>query len=155
VADALRDEIIRGVYPIGSQLPTEEDMAARFDVSRATVREALRKLREERLVFSRQGSGTTVARLAAAHEDVRELASINDLLQFARSTRFHIETMRIVSCDRELSRKLRCEEGHNWLAVCGYRYELEDNLAVCWSEIYIDAAYASVGRLLERNRGNI
>ncbi len=155
VADALRNEIIKGVYPVGSQLPTEEVLTARFNVSRATVREALRKLREDNLVLSRQGSGTTVARPGTAHEDVRELASINDLLQFARSTRFDIETMRTLSSDPELSRRLGCEEGHNWLAVCGYRYALEDDSPVCWSEVYIDASYAGVGRLIERNRGNI
>src|ERR1700736_5102922 len=57
---SLKDEIVRGVYPVGSQLPTEEELCERFSVSRYTVREALRRLRDDHLVASRRGAGTTV-----------------------------------------------------------------------------------------------
>ena len=60
VVRALKDEIVSGVYPVGSQLPTEEELCERFSVSRYTVREALRRLREDNLVASRQGAGTIV-----------------------------------------------------------------------------------------------
>src|SRR5215470_18080479 len=60
VVRALKDDIVSGVYPVGSQLPTEEELCERFSVSRYTVREALRRLREDRLVASRRGAGTTV-----------------------------------------------------------------------------------------------
>ena len=60
VVHALKDEIVSGVHPVGSQLPTEEELCERFSVSRYTVREALRRLREDNLVSSRQGAGTTV-----------------------------------------------------------------------------------------------
>ena len=62
---ALKDEIVSGVLPVGSQLPTEEELCERFSVSRYTVREALRRLREDSLVSSRQGQGT-IGRAAEA-----------------------------------------------------------------------------------------
>ena len=40
VARTLRKEIVDGVYPVGSQLPTEQQLCERFEVSRYTVREA-------------------------------------------------------------------------------------------------------------------
>lgn len=46
VARTLRKEIVDGVYPVGSQLPTEHELCQRFSVSRYTVREALRRLRK-------------------------------------------------------------------------------------------------------------
>jgi DNA-binding FadR family transcriptional regulator len=49
VVRALKDEIVKGVHPVGSQLPTEEELCQRFSVSRYTVREALRLLREDHL----------------------------------------------------------------------------------------------------------
>jgi hypothetical protein len=60
VARALKEEIVGGVYPVGTQLPTEDELCERFSVSRYTVREALRRLREDNLVSSRQGAGTVV-----------------------------------------------------------------------------------------------
>ena len=60
VARALRKEIVDGVYPVGSQLPTEHELCERFAVSRYTVREALRRLREDNLVTSRPRAGTLV-----------------------------------------------------------------------------------------------
>ena len=49
VVRALKNEIVKGVHPVGSQLPTEEELCQRFSVSRYTVREALRLLREDHL----------------------------------------------------------------------------------------------------------
>ena len=38
VARTLRKEIVDGVYPVGSQLPTEHELCERFAVSRYTIR---------------------------------------------------------------------------------------------------------------------
>ncbi|BAF87972.1 MULTISPECIES: FadR/GntR family transcriptional regulator [Azorhizobium] len=56
----LRARITSGEYPPHSRLPGEHDLSALFGVSRPVVREALRRLREDGLVFSRQGAGTFV-----------------------------------------------------------------------------------------------
>ena len=70
---ALKDEIVKGVHPVGSRLPTEEELCQRFSVSRYTVREALRLLREDRLVSSRKGAGTTVVPPRASDSYVHEV----------------------------------------------------------------------------------
>src|SRR5437660_5159163 len=90
---SLKDEIIRGVYPVGSLLPTEEELCARFSVSRYTVREALRRLRDDRLVASRRGAGTTVVPPRPSDSYVHEVMSINDLVAFATGVRFDIDTI--------------------------------------------------------------
>jgi GntR family transcriptional repressor for pyruvate dehydrogenase complex len=46
-----------GVYPLGSALPSERELAARLGVSRATLREAMAALREAGLVETRRGRG--------------------------------------------------------------------------------------------------
>src|SRR5438046_6766642 len=93
ISYSLKDEIVRGVYPVGSQLPTEEELCERFSVSRYTVREALRRLREDRLVSSRQGAGTTVVPPRPLDSYVHEVMSINDLVAFATGVRFDIDTI--------------------------------------------------------------
>lgn len=60
VFDRMYRAIKSGAYAPDERLPTEHDLAAEFEVSRPVVREALRKLREQRLIFSRQGAGSFV-----------------------------------------------------------------------------------------------
>jgi len=53
-------EIIAGLYPPGSRLPSEGSLRVRFGVSRPTLREAFRALEAKGLIVSRQKVGTTV-----------------------------------------------------------------------------------------------
>jgi DNA-binding FadR family transcriptional regulator len=53
-------DIVGGVYPAGSALPREADLAARFGVSRGVARESLRGLEERGLVTVKHGRGATV-----------------------------------------------------------------------------------------------
>ncbi len=92
-----------GVYPVGSQLPSEDELRERFSISRFTVREALRRLREDNLVSSRQGAGTIVVPPRSSDVYVHDVMSINDLLAFAIGTRFAIESVRMVSMDGKLA----------------------------------------------------
>lgn len=72
LATQIKHEIISGKYPEGAMLPPEQEMAGQLNVSRPTVREALRLLESEGLVSIRPGprggprverpSGTTVTR---------------------------------------------------------------------------------------------
>jgi GntR family transcriptional regulator, galactonate operon transcriptional repressor len=60
LAAALGAEIIAGVYPPGSRLPSESVLLERFKVSRPTLREAFRVLAAKGLIVSRQKVGTSV-----------------------------------------------------------------------------------------------
>ncbi len=46
ISAELRDEILRGRYRPGERLPSERDLAQRFEVHRGAVREALKKLEQ-------------------------------------------------------------------------------------------------------------
>jgi len=152
---SLKDEIVRGVYPIGSQLPTEGELCARFSVSRHTVREALRRLREDRLVASRRGAGTTVMPPSASGAYVHEVTSFEDLITYAIGVRFAIDGMEMIAADGKLAARIGGVAGDRWLQVRGFRYAEESALPVCWTEVYINAAFAGVGRMLQRHRGPI
>jgi GntR family transcriptional repressor for pyruvate dehydrogenase complex len=60
IAGQLSDLITRGQLKAGDQLPSERELSERFQVSRASVREAIRALESTGLVASRQGEGTYV-----------------------------------------------------------------------------------------------
>src|SRR5690348_9555616 len=99
VARTLRKEIVDGVYPVGTQLPTEHELRERFGVSRYTVREALRRLRDDNLVSSRPRAGTMVVARDASNSYAQEVMSINDLLAFAAGARFAIDSNAMVTVD--------------------------------------------------------
>ncbi|MET9660959.1 GntR family transcriptional regulator [Streptomyces sp. NPDC006510] len=61
----IADELLKGinseVWRPGDRLSTQARPADRFGVSRATITEALRLLRDKRLIVTRQGNGTFVS----------------------------------------------------------------------------------------------
>ena len=64
VADALRTDILDGVYQKRMLLPTEQLLCQQFQVSRQTVRQALALLASEGLIERRQGSGSHIRDLS-------------------------------------------------------------------------------------------
>ena len=62
VADGLVALVLNGTYPPGSTLPSEADLAARFNVSRLTVREAIRTLAASNLIRVQQGRSSVINR---------------------------------------------------------------------------------------------
>lgn len=58
--EAIRRRILAGELPVGERLPPERDLAAALGASRVTVRSALARLAEARLLSVRQGSGYVV-----------------------------------------------------------------------------------------------
>lgn len=67
VAQALAREVMSGTYPIGGRMPSERDLAARFDVSRPTIREAMIALEVDGLVEVITGSGVYVRAYTRKH----------------------------------------------------------------------------------------
>ena len=55
IAEQLRAAIVAGQFKIGQRLPTEDELAQRYGVSRPSVREALKRLAAQNLVRARRG----------------------------------------------------------------------------------------------------
>lgn len=75
VARQLQDLMQQGVLRSGDRLPPERELATRFGVSRATIRQALSVLQATGLIESRIGDGT-FARAAATELSVTDLAGV-------------------------------------------------------------------------------
>lgn len=57
VAALLRHRIVRGELPVGTKLPTEEELTEQFGIARTTLREALRVLESQGLIHIKRGRG--------------------------------------------------------------------------------------------------
>lgn len=60
VANALRAAILTRTFKPGDKLPSGPELAKRYGVARMTAQQAIRVLRDEGLIVSRQGSGVFV-----------------------------------------------------------------------------------------------
>ena len=155
VARTIKTDIVNGIHPVGALIPTEEELCKRFSVSRYTVREALRILREEGLVASRQGAGTVVVPPRSIAADIHQVMSINDLVDFATDARFEIDSIKMVAIDTKRAERTGLPAGEEWLEVRGFRRSQESGETVCKTDYYINRAFAAVGRLLQRHTGPI
>ncbi len=62
IAEIFRRQIQKGILNPGDALPPEHELAARYGVSRMTVRRAIAELAARGLVYTQRGKGTFVAR---------------------------------------------------------------------------------------------
>lgn len=87
----LRARIASGEYTANSRLPGEHDLAALYGVSRPVVREALRRLRDDGLVSSRQGAGTFVRGAESDHNKAITFAPVGTIADVQRCYEFRLE----------------------------------------------------------------
>ena len=88
VIDQLRQQIVTGLWAVGSRIPTESELAQLTATSRNTVREAVQSLVHAGLLERRQGSGTYVlasSELAGAVSRRVAAARRRDVLEVRRT----------------------------------------------------------------------
>ncbi|MET7310749.1 GntR family transcriptional regulator [Streptomyces sp. NPDC005571] len=81
IAEELRRAIDREEYAVGSRLLPETELAARYGVSRGTVRQAVATLTSEGLIGSRQGA----RRVVLASRRNQSFAELRSFAQWARA----------------------------------------------------------------------
>ena len=84
VAQRIAQRMHEGVYPPGTRLPGERELAEQFDVSRVTIRQALISLQALGKLEVRPGSGSHVLNAAVSQVDVLPSVSALELTE-ARS----------------------------------------------------------------------
>lgn len=67
LADALERDIACGIYSAFDRLPSEQELMAKYEVSRITVRQAIALLHKKGLIDVKQGKGTFVAGAIVRH----------------------------------------------------------------------------------------
>ncbi|MFI0473741.1 FadR/GntR family transcriptional regulator [Halomonas sp. HMF6819] len=89
IYEQLQRAIKSGSYQADERLPTEHELAAEFQVSRPIVRDALQKLREQGLIYSRRGAGSFVRsvglRQPLGFGQIENIADLEDCYDFRLS----------------------------------------------------------------------
>ncbi len=161
VARQLTQSIRSGDYPVGSILPNEFALADQFNVSRVTIRAALKELQQLGMVSRRRNAGTRVEALRPVGENggySQSLGTVDDVAQYAAETERRIQEIAEEVADTALSARLGCMPGRRWLRVSHMRVRADqpDRPPICWTDLYIDALYADDLRpLIPAHRGLI
>ncbi|MDF0528969.1 GntR family transcriptional regulator [Tsukamurella sp. 8F] len=118
VHDALRTQIVTDGFPDG-RLPTEEELRAEFQVSRAAVRDVLTRLQQEGLVVRLRGIGT-IATHRQVTVSLQESHGVSDPAPtgiFDGAMRTRILDWADASADAGIAHRLGVEPGDTVLRV--------------------------------------
>jgi len=144
IAAKLRREITTGHFPIGSQIPTEDELCALFKASRYSVREALRSLTDEGLIARRPRVGSVVTSSTPAERFVQSVPTMQKLLNYPSGTIRTTIGTGYVKASRELAKLLKCGIGDRWFRIRALRYALGSATPLCYTDIYIRPKYAKI-----------
>jgi GntR family transcriptional regulator len=159
IRDTLAKEFAEGRYRVGQRFPTDQELRARFSVSRHTIREALRDLQQNGVLTRQRGAGTVVS-APSPPPYVQAVESLAELDNYAAETRFECMVESTVVARQRLARQLECSLGSRWLRFAGLRYRKEDRNPLCWTEVYLaeeligdqDAIRRTTGPFFDRIR---
>ena len=80
IHDQIKSEIDQKIWKIGERLPSERDLAEKFQVSRMTLRQAITLLVEEGVLERRVGSGTFITS-TRVQEKMRGTTSFTEIMK--------------------------------------------------------------------------
>ncbi|MCU1806164.1 GntR family transcriptional regulator [Cytobacillus firmus] len=135
VEQILEEKIITGQWEVGSQLPTEQELSDRFDVSTITVKRAVIELVNKGYLFRQRGKGTFVSG-AAKEQDLNSIISLS-----TGSEQEHPHEMISFKYDTagsEIAQKLRIDPEDEVIRIERLKVENNDPLALEYTYLPAD-----------------
>jgi DNA-binding GntR family transcriptional regulator len=144
IAHALSTDIQEGKYPIGSALPSENELAQSFGVSRHTIRIALTTLHDSGLITSHQGVGNIVRANNTSLRYAQSFDSLGNLLQYAANTPVEITGKSEVVANAAMAAWLGCKQGERWWRVTTIRFSSGKKTRVASTEKFNPYMFGSI-----------
>ncbi|ANU06368.1 GntR family transcriptional regulator [Paraurantiacibacter namhicola] len=156
LAGDLREDILAGRFSDGTQFPTETALCERYEVSRFTVREALKRLQAEGLIARKRGSGTIVqpasARGGALHQP---LSNIGELLQYSRDSAVAYAPHAKGKLPREIAVQIAERTDGTWRSFRGVRRHASDALPIAVTDAYFHESLGDAIDRLDLDKGTL
>lgn len=111
VYETLADELSRNVYRMGEKLPSEQEAAARFGVSRNTIRRALLLLSQEGRIRILNGAGSFAACKDILYEIDATSRFSDTLAQYGAEPRRTVLNWSILQANETTARSLELPSG--------------------------------------------
>jgi GntR family transcriptional regulator len=146
VEETIAAEIAGGEYGPGDQLPTEDELLRRFEVSRITVRRAIQNLAQRGLLEIRRGRGTFVLEPRIEAELTKLSGFIEDMNAAGRKASARVLSQGVVSATARIAERLQLGRGARVMRI--ERVRLADGLPVSFDQTYLPLV---LGRKIVRN----
>jgi GntR family transcriptional regulator len=135
---ALAADIASSALPVGGQLPSEDCLISRFQVSRTTVRKAIENLVARGLVEIRRGKGTFVAEPRIEQELTELSGFVEDMQALGRHPTARVLDTRVVPASLSVAEQLSLPVGTQVYRI--ERVRLADGVPVSLDETYLPLA---------------
>lgn len=160
ISQWLRSQIEKGVYDVDEKLPSENELAKKFDVSRVTIRRALQSLESDSIIYRCQGLGSFVSDERATHDLIKLTDFNEDMAKAGLEPSSIVEKFETVDAPDWLSPLLDIDEGSKVLQVD--RLRLGDGEPIAFDSTWLPILYgqllnekdlteSTIYRLLEEN----
>lgn len=142
----------------GAQLPTEIELSEAYEVSRNTIREAIRRLTSQGLVETRQGQGTFVTRkidpfvtylsppanpAAAPSVDPQQATYLSEVSERPRQATHSVPDVRMMVPGLEVANRLRLEPDVQ--VVCRHQKRYIDEIPWSMQTTYYPMEFVTAG----------
>ncbi len=108
---SIKEDIEKGEYREGDNIPTEMELQEQYGVSRITVRQAVLALEQEGLLLRIRGKGTIVTGKPIFKENLNQIKSFTDeMLDRGMTPGSQNVTIELVPAGPELAAVFSCEE---------------------------------------------
>lgn len=133
--EALLKGIRDGELQSGSRLPSEDELTARFAVSRTTVRTAIQSLMGRGVVEIRRGRGTFVTEPVITQELTELTGFVEDMQALGKAPSARVLDRRLVAASETVARQLAVQRGATVARI--QRVRLADGIPLSFDETYL------------------
>lgn len=146
ISQWLRSQIDEGVYDVDEKLPSENELANKFDVSRVTIRRALQSLESESIIYRCQGLGSFVSDERAAHDFIKLTDFNEDMAKAGLEPSSVVKNFETVEAPDWLLSLLNIDKGSKVLQIS--RLRLGDGEPIAFDDTWLPIFY---GQLLDKH----
>jgi GntR family transcriptional regulator len=116
--ELLRQEIESGHWQPGQRIPSEAELCQAFDISRSVVRQALRELEYQGLLYREQGKGTFVAQPKISESLMQDLSGFyEDMVAKGLTPVTKVLGQEVQPADKKIANYLQIEPGDKVIVI--------------------------------------
>lgn len=124
------NSITNGELKTGDQIPTENDLSTKYNISRITVRKALENLEHQGYLTRISGKGTFIADRALIKDVSNTLGFSENILLQGKKPGARVIENKIIDSTSEIEKELNLEKGEKVISIIRVRTANEEPISL-------------------------